>query len=327
MADLSVTYMGLQLANPIVVSSSSLTNTVEKIKRCEDSGAGAVVLKSLFEEQIEAQTEEIEDDSWPYPHPEAFDYVRQMGMRLGQDEYLKLIRDAKKAVKIPVIASLNCITPKWWNSYAAEIAAAGADAIELNIAILPTDPEHGTEEIEKTYVRIVEGIRRKVKLPIAAKIGPYFTSLPQITRELRHAGAAALVLFNRFYQLDIDIERMELTPGYHLSSPDEIYVPLRWVAILSTQVGCELAASTGIHDGKAVIKQLLAGAQVVQVCSNLYQKGMGRIKEMLNELSAWMDKHNYGTIEEFRGKMSMEVSEKPEYYERLQYIKVFVGLE
>ena len=327
MADLSVTYMGMPLKNPIVVSSSSLTNTVEKIKRCEDSGAGAVVLKSLFEEQIDAQTAEIEQDSWPYPHPEAFDYVRQMGMRLGQDEYLKLIRDAKKAVRIPVIASLNCITPKWWNNYAAEIAAAGADAIELNIAILPTDAEHGSEEIEKIYVRIVEDIHRKVKLPIAAKIGPYFTSLPQTTRELRYAGAAALVLFNRFYQLDIDIDKLELTPGYHLSSPDEIYVPLRWVAILSSQVGCELAASTGIHDGKAVVKQLLAGAQVVQVCSNLYQKGLGRIKDMLEELSAWMDQHKYANIKDFRGKMCMEISEKPEYYERLQYIKVFVGLE
>ena len=327
MTDLAVTYMGIQLKNPIIVSSSSLTNTVEKIKRCEDSGAGAVVLKSLFEEQIEAQTAEIEEDSWPYPHPEAFDYVRQMGMRLGQDEYLKLIKDAKKAVKIPVIASLNCITPKWWNSYAAEIARAGADAIELNIAILPTDPKHSAEEIEKTYVRIVEGIRRKVDLPIAAKIGPYFTSLPQITRKLRNAGTAALVLFNRFYQLDIDIEKLELAPGYHLSSPDEIYVPLRWIAILSAQVGCELAASTGIHDGSAAIKQLLAGAQVIQICSNLYQKGMGRIKEILEELSSWMDAHGYQKIDEFRGKMSMEVSEKPEYYERLQYIKVFVGLE
>lgn len=327
MADLAVTYMGMQLKNPLIVSSSSLTNTVEKIKRCEDSGAGAVVLKSLFEEQIEAETAEIENDSWPYPHPESFDYVRQMGMRLGQDEYLKLIENAKEAVEIPVIASLNCITPKWWNNYAVEIARAGADAIELNIAILPTDPEHSAEEIERTYVRIVEGVRRKVDLPIAAKIGPYFTSLPQITRELRNAGTAALVLFNRFYQLDIDIEKLELTPGYHLSSPDEIYVPLRWIAILSTQVGCELAASTGIHDGNAAIKQLLAGAQVIQICSNLYQKGMGRIKEILEKLSGWMDAHGYPRIEDFRGKMSMEVSEKPEYYERLQYIKVFVGLE
>jgi dihydroorotate dehydrogenase (fumarate) len=327
MADLSITYMGLELRNPLIVSSSSLTNTVDKIKRCEDSGAGAVVLKSLFEEQIEAQTEAIEDESWPYPHPEAFDYVRQMGMRLGQEEYLQLIANAKKAVSIPVIASLNCITPKWWNNYALEIAKAGADAIELNIAILPTDPEHTAEEIEKAYVRIVQGVARKVELPVAAKIGPYFTSLPQITRAVRDAGVSALVLFNRFYQMDIDIKKLQLKPGYHLSSPDEIYLPLRWISILSTQVGCELAASTGIHDGEGIIKQLLAGAQAVQVCSNLYQKGMERIEVMLGELGDWMDKQGYKTIEEFRGKMCMELSEKPEYYERLQYIQVFVGLE
>jgi dihydroorotate dehydrogenase (fumarate) len=327
MADLSVTYMGLKLANPLIVSSSSLTNTVVKVKRCEDSGAGAVVLKSLFEEQIEAQTEEIEEESWPYPHPEAFDYVRQMGMRLGQDDYLKLISEAKKSVSIPVIASLNCISPKWWGNYAREIARAGADAIELNIAILPVDPQRSAEDVERTYVRIIEGIRRRVEIPVAAKIGPYFTALPQLARQLSDAGVAALVLFNRFYQMDIDIEKLSLVPGYHLSSPDEIHLPLRWVAILSGQVGCDIAASTGIHDGTGIIKQLLAGARAVQVCSHLYQKGMDSIGVMLDQLREWMERHHHDKIADFNGKMCMEVSEKPEYYERLQYIKVFVGLE
>jgi dihydroorotate dehydrogenase (fumarate) len=327
MADLSVTYMGLKLANPLIVSSSSLTNTVAKVKRCEDSGAGAVVLKSLFEEQIEAQTEEIEDESWPYPHPEAFDYVRQMGMRLGQDDYLKLISEAKKAVSIPVIASLNCVTPKWWLNYASEIARAGADGIELNIAILPTDPGRSGEEIERTYLRIIEGIRRRVEIPVAAKIGPYFTSLPRLARGLSDAGAAALVLFNRFYQMDIDIDKLELSPGYHLSSPDEIHLPLRWIAILAGQVGCDLAASTGVHDGAGVVKQLLAGARAVQVCSNLYQKGMGRVAALLRELEEWMGRHGFEKIADFNGRMSMEASDKPEVYERLQYIKVYVGLE
>jgi dihydroorotate dehydrogenase (fumarate) len=327
MADLSVRYMGLKLGNPLIVSSSSLTNTVAKVKRCEDSGAGAVVLKSLFEEQIEAQTEEIEEESWPYPHPEAFDYVRQMGMRLGQDDYLKLISDAKKAVSIPVIASLNCISPKWWGNYAGEIARAGADAIELNIAILPTDPAREAGEIENTYLKIIEGIRRRVKIPVAAKIGPYFTALPRFARGLADAGVSALVLFNRFYQMDIDIEKLSLIPGYHLSSPEEIYVPLRWIAILSGQVGCDIAASTGVHEGAGMIKQLLAGARAVQVCSNLYQKGMGRIGALLKELGDWMERHDYAGISDFNGKMCMEASEKPELYERLQYIKVFVGLE
>jgi dihydroorotate dehydrogenase (fumarate) len=327
MADLSVTYMGLKLANPLIVSSSSLTNTVVKVKRCEDSGAGAVVLKSLFEEQIEAQTEEIEEESWPYPHPEAFDYVRQMGMRLGQDDYLKLISEAKKSVSIPVIASLNCISPKWWGNYAREIARAGADAIELNIAILPVDPQRSAEDVERTYVRIIEGIRRRVEIPVAAKIGPYFTALPQLARRLSDAGVAALVLFNRFYQMDIDIEKLSLVPGYHLSSPDEIHLPLRWVAVLSGQVGCDIAASTGIHDGTGIIKQLLAGARAVQVCSHLYQKGMDSIGVMLDQLREWMERHHHDKIADFNGKMCMESSEKPEYYERLQYIKVLVGLE
>jgi dihydroorotate dehydrogenase (fumarate) len=327
MADLSVTYMGLKLANPLIVSSSSLTNTVAKVKRCEDSGAGAVVLKSLFEEQIEAQTEEIEEESWPYPHPEAFDYVRQMGMRLGQDDYLKLISEAKKSVSIPVIASLNCISPKWWGNYAREIARAGADAIELNIAILPVDPQRSAEDVERTYVRIIEGIRRRVEIPVAAKIGPYFTALPQLARQLSDAGVAALVLFNRFYQMDIDIEKLSLVPGYHLSSPDEIHLPLRWVAVLSGQVGCDIAASTGIHDGTGIIKQLLAGARAVQVCSHLYQKGMDSIGVMLDQLREWMERHHHDKIADFNGKMCMESSEKPEYYERLQYIKVLVGLE
>ena len=327
MADLSVTYMGLKLANPLIVGASSLTNTVDKLKRCQDAGAGAVVLKSLFEEQIEAQTEEIEAESWPYSHPEAFDYVRQMGMRMGQEDYLRLIEQAKKQVSLPVIASLNCVTPKWWLSYAQQIARAGADAIELNIALLPRDPRRTAAEIEKTYQRIVEGICRAVKLPVAVKLGPYFTSLPQTASALRQAGASALVLFNRFYQLDIDIEKLRLTPGYHLSSPDEIYLPLRWIAILSSQLGCDLAASTGVHDGAGVVKQLLAGAKAVEVCSALYQKGVARLAGICDELADWMTRHDYGSIEEFRGKMCMEQSDKPEYYERLQYIKVFVGLE
>ncbi len=327
MPELSVTYMGLTLKNPLIVSSSSLTNTLAKIKRCQDGGAGAVVLKSLFEEQIQSETEELEKESWPYPHPEAFDYVRQMGMRMGQDEYLELIREAKKSVQIPVIASLNCITPKWWHNYAVEIARAGADALELNIAILPTNFDRTVEEIEGTYTRIVEAIRRRVEIPIACKIGPYFTSLPRMASALRKAGADALVLFNRFYQLDIDIETMRLAPGYRFSAPEEIYVPLRWVAILAAQVGCDLAAATGVHDGRAVVKQLLAGAAAVQVCSHLFQKGMKEIQTMLGELRDWMERHGFESIREFQGKMSLEASEKPEQYERLQYIRALVGME
>lgn len=327
MVDLSVSYMGLSLRNPLIVSASSLTNSVDKIKRCEDAGAGAVVLKSLFEEQIESSTQILLDESSPYSHPEAFDYVHQMSVRMGQDQYLDLIAKGKASVDIPVIASLNCVSPKWWTSFAKQIAKEGADAIELNLSLLPSSFSVSADDVEKTYVSIVESICGKIEIPVAAKIGPYFTSLPQTARTLRRAGLSALVLFNRFYQMDIDIDKFELAPGYHLSSPDEIHLPLRWIAILANQVGCDLAASTGVHDGAGVIKQLLAGANAVQVCSNLYLKGLTRIGVMLKELENWMAKNEFISVEDFRGRLCQEASERPEYYERLQYIKLFVGIE
>ena len=327
MAELSVTYMGLTLKNPIIVASSSLTGTVDGVRRCEEAGAGAVVLKSIFEEQIESETREVEDQSMPLQHPEAMGYLRQAGIQLSEETYLGLVREAKKAVSIPVIASLNCVHPDWWTNYAAKIAEAGADAIELNIALLPTDPNRPVKEIERTYRRIIESVCGKVDLPVAAKIGPYFTSLPRVARELTGAGAAALVLFNRFYQLDIDIEDLELKSGYHYSSPEEIYVPLRWIAILSSQVSSDLAATTGIHDGAGVVKQILAGARAAQLCSTLYRSGLDRIGQTLGELEGWMDRHGYGAVEDFRGRMSMEVSDDPEHYERLQYIKAYSALD
>ena len=327
MPDLSVTYMGLKLRNPVIVSSSSLTGSLPKLKRCEEAGAGAVVLKSLFEEQIEAQTAIMEKEAGPPTHTEAADYMRQVGLRLNQDEYLKLVKEAKAGLSIPVIASLNCVSPGWWVSYASKLAKAGADALELNIALLASDYDRSAADIEATYLKILTEVRTRVKLPVAVKLGPWFTSLPQTALALRRAGASALVLFNRFYQLDFDIERLALTPGYHLSSPDEIHLPLRWIAILSSQVGCDLSAATGVHDGAGLVKQLLAGAKAAQVCSVLFLKGMDRIRVMLEELEAWMQRHGFSSIEEFRGKMSQEASADPQLYERLQYIKVYVGLE
>jgi dihydroorotate dehydrogenase (fumarate) len=326
-ADLSVTYMGLKLRNPLLVAASSLTGTLPKLKRCEEAGAGAVVLKSLFEEQIEFQAAQLEAQSEGYPHPEAAAFLRQMGQQMSQDEYLKLVSEAKASLAIPVIASLNGVSSRGWTSYAAKLAAAGADAIELNIALLASNLEHGAADIEGTYLKIVQSICAQVKLPVAVKLGPYFTSLPQTALALRRAGASALVLFNRFYQLDFDIEKLALTPGYHLSSPDEIHQSLRWIALLSAELGCDLCATTGVHDGTGVVKQLLAGAKAVQICSALFLKGMGRLQECLTELEGWMQRHGYAGIEDFRGKMSQEASADPQLYERLQYIKVYVGLE
>jgi dihydroorotate dehydrogenase (fumarate) len=324
--DLSVSYLGLKLRNPLLVAASSLTGTPAKLKRCEEAGAGAVVLKSLFEEQIEVQTAQLEREG-DYAHPEAADYLRQIGLRLNQDQYLKLVSEAKASLSIPVIASLNCVSPRGWTGYAAKLAGAGADAIELNIALLASDFEHGAVDIEATYLKIVQSICAQVKLPVAVKLGPYFTSLPQTALALRRAGASALVLFNRFYQLDFDIEKLALTPGYHLSSPDEIHQSLRWIALLSAELGCDLCASTGVHDGAGVVKQLLAGAKAVQLCSALFLKGMGRLGECLKELEGWMKRHRFERIEDFRGKMCQEASADPQLYERLQYIKVYVGLE
>jgi dihydroorotate dehydrogenase (fumarate) len=328
MVDLSTTYMGLALKNPVIVGSSDLTMAVERVLECEEAGAGAVVLKSLFEEQIEAEIEQASHEAIsPIHHAEAHDYIRNTALHLSEEKYLRLIREAKQTVSIPVIASLNCIRPDWWTSYATRMEEAGADGIELNIAIMPTYLMQTAREVEATYLRIVESVREKVRIPIAVKIGPYFSSLPHTARALRNAGADALVLFNRFSRFDIDIEEMRLVHRYPYSAPMDIHLPLRWVAVLATQSGCQLASASGVHDGAGLIKQLLAGAQAVQVCSILLLKGLGRIREMLADLEKWMDRHAFSTIDSFRGRMSLELGGKPDFYQRQQYIKVLSGVE
>jgi len=236
MTDLTTKYLGLHLRNPLIVASCSLVNTIKGAQRCDDAGAGAVVLKSLFEEQIEADTKELEQHVWLSGHPEAFDYVRKMGIELGSRDYLKLVEGTKKALSIPVIASLNCITPVWWTDYAKKVEAAGADALELNIAVLPSDPNHSSDEIERLYFSILEDVSKSIKIPIAVKIGPYFTSMARMAHELCNRGASALVLFNRFYQFDINIDKLKLVPGYRLSSREEINLPLRWISLLAGRV-------------------------------------------------------------------------------------------
>jgi dihydroorotate dehydrogenase (fumarate) len=327
MADLSSEYMGLSLRNPLIVASSSLVKTLDGVRKCADAGAGAVVLKSLFEEQLQAEVKDQEEHLWLYGHSEAFEYVSKMAMPLGPREYLKLIEDAKDAVEIPVIASLNCISPRWWIDYAGQIAAAGADAVELNISAMPSDPRRKSEEIEDMYFSIVEALKARVDIPIAVKIGPHFTSVARIAEELCRRGASALVLFNRFYQIDIDIEKIEITSGYRFSSPDELSQPLRWIALLAGRIDCDFASSTGVHNGADFIKQLLAGATAVQVCSTLYLNGIEQIGRILHDVETWMTKHGFGTIGEVRGKLSQIESDQPELYERLQYIKLFTGID
>ena len=327
MADLKTTYMGMELQNPLVVASCGLTKNADGVRKCADAGAGAVVLKSLFEEQIIADMENQNQYASAAWHPEALDYVVGMGIGLGPREYLEMIREAKKAVSTPVIASLNCVSHALWSGYAKRMAVEGADAIELNLAVMPSDPKRTGDEIEKMYFDALADVTSKVDVPIAVKIGPYFTSIARMALELSRRGVSALVLFNRFYQIDIDIERMELSSGITLSSPKEINLPLRWVSLLSGRVECDLAASTGIHDASGVVKMLLAGATVTQLCSTLYLNGLEGIATILDDLNAWMKEHGFDNVESMRGKLSRMNSENPELYERIQYIKAFVGVE
>ena len=326
--NLSTTYMGLRLKNPLVVASCSLTKSIDGIRGLAEGGAGAVVLKSLFEEQIQKEVvEDMERHLTPSWHYEAHDYVNKMGMEIGPKEYLKLIEDAKKSVPLPIIASLNCVSSPWWLEYAKQIEDAGADALELNIAYLPSDRKRGADEVERLYFRIVNKVKETISLPIAVKIGPHFTSLSRFTYELCSQGASALVLFNRFYQFDIDIERLRIVAGNPLSHSREMNLVLRWIALLYGRINCDLAATTGIHSGKEVIKQLLAGAQVVQVSSVLYERGSQYMNQMLDEVNRWMDSKGFKSVDEMRGRLSQKESDDPELYERLQYIKAIVGIE
>jgi len=320
--DLTTKYMGLTLKNPIVVSSSKLTGTIGNIIACAEAGAGAVVLKSLFEEQLVARAEQktklIEMYFW---YPEANDYVVNLGKENGLEEYLKFVRDAKAAVTIPVIASINCVSPVEWPKYAAKIQEAGADAIELNIAIFPFDKNISSQQIEDTYIEIVTEVKKFVTIPVSVKLGMFFTNIHAITHRLAEAGADALVLFNRFYNPDVDISNLQVVTDNVFSNPDEKSISMRWIALLSTAgIRCDLAASTGIHYSAGVVKLLMAGANVTQICTTLYQNGIPYISEMIAGLEEWMKKHNYKNIDEFRGLVNKR-SENTAAFERVQYLK------
>ncbi len=321
MIDLSTNYLGLSLVSPLIVSSCGLTGNVEKIKRFAEAGAGAVVLKSLFEEQIrfEAGMQIQRSD-----YPEAQDYISRYVKSNSLEEYLNLIESAKKAVKIPVIASLNCISASEWISFAKNIEEAGADALELNVYFLPSHKDVSGEIIENLYYDVLQKIRSAASIPVAVKIGSQFTNLASTVNNLYLRGAKGVVLFNRFYEPDMDIEAMKLTSSDVLSTPADIRQSLRWVGILSDKVqSIDIAASTGIHDGKAVIKQLLAGAKAVQVCSVLYKQGETQLKVMLDDLKSWMKRKKYNSISDFRGKLNYSHIDDPAMYERSQFMKYF----
>jgi dihydroorotate dehydrogenase (fumarate) len=328
MADLRTKYMGLLLRNPIIVGSSGLTNTADKIIELEKLGVGAVVLKSLFEEQIRFQkSKSVAQSESIYSYPEAEDYIGNYTKETSVSEYIDLIRKCKSLVSIPVIASINCVSSSEWTSFAKKIQDAGADALELNIFILPSDPKRNAEQNEQVYFDIAMTMVKKINIPIAIKISHYFSGLTNTVLKLSWTGIKGMVLFNRFYSPDIDIEKFEVTSSYVLSSPDEISTSLRWIAMLSDRLHCDISASTGVHDGAGIIKQLLAGAKAVQITSCLYKKGTSIIPEMLKFIENYMDRHEFNTIGEFTGKMSFKKTENPAAYERVQFMKHFAGIE
>lgn len=320
--------MGLKLCSPVIIGSSGLTNSIDNIIEFEKRGAGAIVLKSLFEEQIKyeiSSTASLQSSSNYYP--EAHDYIANYSHNHRVGEYLSLIKDAKKAVKIPVIASINCITADEWTSFARKIEEAGADALELNIFIMPSDPNMGAEQNEQIYFSILEEVNKQVKIPVSLKISYYFSGLAKTALKLSWAGAKGIVLFNRFYSPDINIETMKVVATNVFSTPEEITTSLRWVAMLSDRLYCDIAASTGVHDSTGLIKQLLAGAKAVQIASTLYKNGFNRIDEMNDGLRTWMERHGYKETTEFIGSMSFKKTENPAAYERVQFMKHFAGIE
>ncbi len=328
MANIETKYMGLTLCSPIIIGSSGLTNSIDNIKIFAEKGAGAVVLKSLFEEQIRFEiAHTASHDHEANYYPEAQDYIANYSRGHRVEEYLTMIRDAKKAVSIPIIASINCVSSDEWTTFAKKIENAGADALELNVFIMPSDPAHGAEENEKIYFKILEEVKKQIKIPVALKISYYFSGLAKMALKLSWAGAKGIVMFNRFYSPDINIDTMKVMATHVFSTPDEIFNSLRWVAMLSDKLYCDICASTGVHDSAGMIKQLLAGAKAVQIVSTLYRNGFDRIVEMNNELRDWMDKHGFEKTEDFIGKMSYKKVENPGAYERVQFMRHFAGIE
>ncbi len=328
MANLETTYLGLKLKNPLIVSSSGLTNSVEKIKKLRDAGAGAVVLKSLFEEQINQEISHSIHTGHGFHYPEAEDYMREYSRHNSVSEYLTLISEAKAAVDIPVIASINCYSADEWVNFAQNIEEAGADAIELNIFIVNTDKNSDAAEYEQAYYRVAEMVSQVVSIPVSMKLGMYFSNLLSVVNKLSVSGAKGVVLFNRFYEPDIDIYKMHLTAAEVFSSPADIRRSLRWVSLVSSKIhNIDVAASTGVHDGTALIKQLLAGAKAVQVCSAIYKNGPVVVTRMIEQLGQWMKDKKYKTIDDFRGKMSYSRIKDPMLYERAQFMKYFSNFD
>lgn len=323
--DLRTTYLGLNLRTPLVPSAASpLSDEIDNVKLMEDHGAAAVVLYSLFEEQLRLERQEMHDHmiQGTESFPEALTYFPEPAdFSVGPEQYLKHIARAKAAVDIPVIASLNGSTLGGWTDYAKQIEQAGADALELNIYWIPTDCSLTPMRIEDTYVGILKAVKKQVRIPVAVKLSPFFTNFANVAKRLDVAGANGLVLFNRFYQPDIDLESLEVVPNVLFSTPMAMRLPLRWVAILYGKIKSSLAATSGIHRASDVAKMLLVGADVTQLCSTLMRHGIKQISVIERELKEWLEKHEYDSVEQLKGSLSQKNCEDPSAYERAQYMR------
>ena len=319
MSELSTTYMGLQLQNPIIIASSQLTATPKKIEAAVRSGAGAIVLKSIFEENVRRATRELTANTASPSSLDVHDLLDGLGESYVLDDYLGLVEEAKRLGSIPIIASLNCRSVKAWVDYARKLENVGADGLELNIFELAAETKTGGREVEKRTVEIVHKVASAVSISVSAKLGPHYSSLGELAEELRSAGAKAIVLFNRFHRPDIDIERVRYSPAPIFSSETEGTLPLRWIALLSGRINIDFAASTGIHDAAGVIRQLLAGARSVQLCTTLYLHGVEHIGTVLAELSAWMKHHKYASVADFRGLLCSERTKGARQVDQTQY--------
>jgi dihydroorotate dehydrogenase (fumarate) len=325
MSNLETTYLGLKLKNPLVAASSGLTSSVEKIVELEKAGIGAVVLKSIFEEQINGEVSSmLSKDAQNSGYPEAEDYIKGYLRDNTIKNHIELIENVKRSVNIPVIASVNCISGEEWTTFSKDFQDAGADAIELNIFYIPTNRHEKPGVVEQLYIDVLKKVKMHVSIPVAVKFGIYHSNILGMAEKLKANGASGVVLFNRFYEPDINIETLELTSSEVFSSPADIRRSLRWVGMVSSDVThLDIAASTGIHDSNAVIKQLLAGAQVAQLCSTLYLNGVKVVPEMLSGISNFMKKWNFKKIDDFRGRLSYKNIPDPMLYERSQFMKYF----
>ena len=330
MPDLSTTYLGLKLKNPLVVSASPLSKRVETVRRLEEAGASAIVMYSLFEEQVTFERRQLDHyvERSANHHAEALSYFPNMPFyNLGVDNYLTHLEKVKKEVHIPVIASLNGVSSGGWTEYAHKIEEAGADALELNIYYLPTDLHMSSQALEENYIELVYSVRSSINIPLAVKLSPFFTALPYMARRFTEAGANGLVLFNRFYQPDFDLENLAVVPNLELSTPQDLRLPLRWIALLYGRIQADFALTGGVHSAQEVVKAMMAGASVTMLASELLANGVGRLKTILTGLEHWLEAYEYASIAQMKGSMSQLHCAEPAAFERANYMRALTTFD